>query len=80
MRSLDRNKPYWDKSRYYIDLLARYNFRFFGDKVRARLQLNVRNIFEDGRLQAVGINPDGSPYAFRIVDPRQFILQATFDL
>ena len=50
------------------------------DKVRARLQLNVRNIFENGRLQTVAVNPDGSPYAFRIIDPRQFILSATFNL
>jgi hypothetical protein len=80
VRALDPNKPYWDKSRYYIDLLARYNLRFFNGKVRTKLQLNVRNVFEDGRLQAVAINPDGAPFAFRIIDPRQFILSATFEL
>ena len=36
--------------------------------------------FENGRLQAVAVNPDGRPYAFRIIDPRQFILTTTFDL
>ena len=45
-----------------------------------RLQLNVKDVFEDGRLEAVAFNPDGNPYAFRIVDPRQFILSATFSL
>jgi len=44
------------------------------------VQLNVRNIFERGRLQAVAVNPDGQPYAYRIIDPRQFILTTTFDL
>ncbi|HVS53915.1 MAG TPA: TonB-dependent receptor [Opitutaceae bacterium] len=80
VRNYDANRPIWDKARYYIDLNAAYNLRLFGDKVRARLQFNVRNIFENGRLQAVAYNPDGQPFAFRIVDPRQFILSANFDL
>lgn len=80
VRYYDPNRPVWDKARNYIDLLARYNLRLFGDRVRCRLQFNVRNVFEKGRLQAVGVNPDGTPYAFRIVDPRQFILSANFDL
>jgi hypothetical protein len=80
VRNLDRNRPIWDKSRYYIDLSAGYNLRLFTNKVRARIQLNVRNIFENGHLQAVAFNPDGSPYAFRIIDPRQFILSVNFDL
>jgi hypothetical protein len=80
VRNLDPNRPIWDKSRYYIDLTAGYNLRLFNNKVRARIQFNVRNIFEDGRLQAVAVNPDGTAYAFRIIDPRQFILSANFDL
>jgi len=44
------------------------------------LQLNVRNLQEGGRLQAISAYPNGRPGAFRIVDPRQFILTATFDL
>ena len=80
VRNYDPNRPIWDKARYYVDLSAGYNLRFFKDKVRTRLQLNVRNVFENGRLQTVAVNPDGSPYAFRIIDPRQFILSAKFDL
>ena len=38
--------------------------------------LGLRN----GRLQAISAYPDGTPNAYRIVDPRQFILTATFDL
>ena len=77
---LDTNKPYWDKARAYFDLSAGYKFRFNNDRVRAKVQLNVRDLFEDGRLQAVGVNPDGNPYAYRIINPRQFILSATFDI
>jgi outer membrane receptor protein involved in Fe transport len=80
VRQLDANQPIYDKSRYYVDLSAGYNLRLYRDKVRCRLQLNVNNVFEDGRLQAVAVNPDGTPWAFRIIDPRQFILSASFDL
>ena len=80
VRSLDPDRPVWDKARYYVDFMAGYDLRMFGDKVRARLQLNVRNILEDGRLQPVAVNPDGSPWAFRIIDPRQVFLSATFSL
>jgi outer membrane receptor protein involved in Fe transport len=76
---LDPARPIWDKARYYFDATVGYRMRF-GDKIRANLQLNVRNLFEDGRLQAVGANPDGSIYAYRIIDPRRFIFSASFDL
>ena len=33
-----------------------------------------------GGLQATAAFPDGTPLAYRIVDPRQFILSASFDL
>ncbi|MEO7413709.1 MAG: hypothetical protein ABIZ81_10150, partial [Opitutaceae bacterium] len=79
VRSLDRNKPVYDSAHTYVDLLVSHRLKMFGDKVSARLQLNVRNAFEGGRLQTIGVNPDGGGYNFRIVDPRQFILTATFD-
>jgi hypothetical protein len=54
--------------------------RLSKDRVRAKVQLNVRDVLENGRLQKVAINPDGSTYAYRIIDPRQFILSTSFDL
>jgi hypothetical protein len=80
VRSLDITKPVYDKARYYVDASAGYNLRAFNGKIRAHIQFNVRNVFERGRLQAVAVNPDGTPYAFRIIDPAQFILSTTFDL
>jgi outer membrane receptor protein involved in Fe transport len=80
VRSYDPNRPIWDKSRAYFDLMAGYNFRWAGGRIRTRVQLTVKNVTEDGRLQAIAANPDGSPWLFRIVDPRQFILSAKFDL
>jgi outer membrane receptor protein involved in Fe transport len=80
IRSLDPTKPLLDKARTYFDFSANYNLRLHHNKIRARVQLNIRNVFESGRLQAVAVNPDGQPFAYRIIDPRQFILSTTFDL
>jgi outer membrane receptor protein involved in Fe transport len=80
IRELDGGKPVYDKARLAVDLSAAYRLRFVRDRVRARVQLNIRNVFENGRLQPVGVNPDGVPFAYRIVDPRQFILSTSFDL
>jgi len=80
IRSLDGGRPIFDKSRFYADFMMSYNLKLFNDRVGCRLQLNVRNALENGRLQAVSYNPDGTPWNFRIIDPRQFILTATFDL
>ena len=80
IRELDGSKPVYDKARLAVDLSAAYRLRFVRDRVRVRVQLNVRNVFENGGLQPVGVNPDGVPFAYRIVDPRQFILSTTFDL
>ena len=80
VREYDPTKPVWEKGETTVDLSARYTLRLFKDKVRCRVQLNVNNVFENGKLKPVAVNPDGTPWAFRIIDPRQFILSATFDL
>jgi hypothetical protein len=77
---LDNNKPVYDQARAYFDFNAGYRFRLLGDKIRTKAQLNIRNAFEGGRLRPIAINPDGVPYAYRIVDPRQFIFSLSFDL
>jgi len=77
---LDVNNPIWDKAHWYFDAFISYRTKFWSNKVGATIQLNVRNLQEDGRLQPIGAFPDGTPNAYRIVDPRQFILSATFDL
>ena len=77
---LDPNRPVWDRAHLYADAFVAYRWRLFSEKIAGTLQLNVRNLQEDGRLQAISAYPNGRPAAFRIVDPRQFILTATFDL
>jgi len=75
----DTTRPIYDDENFYTDLWVSYTRKVFNDKVRMKLQLNVVNAFENGHLQTVAVNYDGSPYAFRIIDPRQFILTAGFD-
>jgi hypothetical protein len=76
----DPNRPIFSKGNTYVDLGASYRTRIYSDRVGFRLQFNLRNVFEDGRLQAIGALPDGTPHTYRIVDPRLFMLTASFDL
>jgi hypothetical protein len=79
--AFDPNRPIYVKANTYIDLFANYNTRLFNDKVRARFQINLKNVQEwKAHLEAVGAFPDGSPHTFRIIEPMQAIFTATFDL
>jgi outer membrane receptor protein involved in Fe transport len=85
---LDTKNPIYDKSNlghgfrgnYYFDAFVGYRRKLWGDKVGATFQLNVRNLQENGRLQPIAAFPDGTPSAYRIVDPRQFIFSVSLDL
>jgi len=78
--ALDANRPIWDKAHYYFDAFVGYKTKMFADRVMGTFRFNVRNIQESGGLRAIATFPDGTPSAYRIVDPRQFILTASFDL
>ena len=70
-RQLDPNRPIYDKAHSYFDAFATYTTRLSGLNVRARFQLNVRNIQESrAHLQAVGAYPNGVGHTFRIINPR----------
>lgn len=75
----DVTRPYYDSANFYTDLWVSYRFALWNDKVRATVRLNVANVFEDGGLRPIAVNYDGSPYSFRIIDPRYFQLTTTFD-
>ena len=87
---LDRRRPIWDKGSFFgkkttghysLDVNLRYRTRLWANRLGTTFQLNVRNLQESGdRLQPIGAFPDGTPHTYRIIDPRQFILTATFDL
>ncbi len=78
--ALDPNRPIYDPAHFYFDAFIGYRTKLWGDKIGATFQLNAKNIQEGGRLQATSAFPDGTPASLRIVDPRQFIFSATFDL
>lgn len=78
--TLDVNRPIWDKAHTYFDAFVTYKLKLFSRRVGTSVQLNVRNLTEGGRLQAIAAAPDGSATAYRIVDPRSFILTVKFDL
>jgi hypothetical protein len=78
--SLDIRNPIYNRAHTYVDLNLRYRTKLWADKVGTTVQLNIRNVQESGRLQPIGAYPDGTKNTYRIVDPRQFILTATFDL
>lgn len=75
----DVTRPIYDDANFYTDLWIAYRYDLFNDKVGMKLQLNISNVFEGGGLRPVGVNYDGTPYAYRIVDPRLYTLTATFD-
>jgi hypothetical protein len=77
---LDVSRPVWEKAHTHYDLFVGYKVKLFGGRVPASFQLNVRNLEESGGLQPIAAYPDGTINTYRIVDPRQFILTATFDL
>lgn len=75
----DVTKPVYDSDNWYTDLWVSYSRKVFNGKVGMKIQLNVNDVFENGGLKATAVNYDGSPYSFRIVDPRTYVLTTTFD-
>jgi hypothetical protein len=78
--ALNADAPIYDKARLYVDLIASYRMKMWSDKIGVTFRGKIENVQENGRLQAIAAYPDGTPNAYRIVDPRKFILSATFDL
>lgn len=75
----DVSRPIYVGGRMHLDLWTSYTTKIMDDKVKLRIQLNVRDVLEDGRLEPIGTNYDGSFAAYRIIDPRKFALSFTFD-
>ncbi len=75
----DLTKPIYTPAITNVDLWASYTRKIFNDKIRMKIQLNVRDVLESGGLQAVVFNQDGSPAQYRIKDPRTWFVTTTFD-
>jgi len=74
----DPSRPIYDSARAYADFWIGYSHKL-SESLRLKIQLNVNNAFESGRLQVIQVNWDGSPFGYRIVDPRQFVLRTTLE-
>jgi outer membrane receptor protein involved in Fe transport len=74
----DLTRPITTPSETHLDLWLSYGRKIMKNKVMMRIQFNVRDALEDGRLLPIAYNLDGSAYAYRIVDPRQFFLTTSF--
>jgi hypothetical protein len=78
---LDENRPIYSAADTFVDLFVSYRTKLYHDKVKATFQLNVKNVNKGGGdLQATGAFFDGRTQTYRILDPRQFILSASFEL
>ncbi len=78
---LDPNRPIYSPGEANVDVFVSYRTKLFADRIRANFQFNVKNVQEEGgRLQKTGAFFDGRASTYRIVDPRQFILSASFDM
>jgi hypothetical protein len=60
-----------------VDFWAGYQHKLVHNVVW-RIQLNVRNVFATEKMSRVTVQPDGSPAAYRIAEPRTFALSNTF--
>ena len=81
VRAFDPNQVVFDNPDPAFDAWLSRSFsmpQLFNRNIRAKIQFNVRNMFESGnRLEAISVNPDGSPSTFLIVDPREWYLSTT---
>jgi hypothetical protein len=79
--SPDITKPIYTPATTNVDAWISYTTRFglLGKNVRAKFQLNVRSLTEDGELRPLVYNADGTAAQYTIVDPRTWFLSTTFD-
>ena len=75
----DVTRPIYDDGDFQSDLWISYSRRILNNRIGWKLQLNIENWTEGGRLMPTQVNFDGSPWAYRIIDPRRFVLTSTFN-
>ena len=76
----DINRPIYTPAEHHIDLWVAYTTklpRILGQSVTAKFQFNVRDATENGGLQPILFNMDGSPASYRIIDPRTYYFTTT---
>jgi outer membrane receptor protein involved in Fe transport len=74
----DVSKPFYGPSDTAVDFWIGYG-RQLSHKLKWRVQLNVRDLFATKKLIPITVQPDGSPAAYRIPEPRVISLTNTFE-
>ncbi|MDQ8183318.1 hypothetical protein [Pelagicoccus sp. SDUM812005] len=74
----DPTQPYYDEGREYFDLWVSYGKKVFNDKVRWKVQLNVRNLFAEKDPIPVQFQPDASVASTMYPSPREIMLRNSF--
>jgi outer membrane receptor protein involved in Fe transport len=72
----DVSRPYKGKSEDITDVWVGYQ-RKLTNRINWRIQLNVRNVLYTDDLIPVTVQPDGSPAAYRIPEPRTWTITNT---
>lgn len=75
--SPDLDRPIWDDANYYFDVWTGYRTKIMDDRADLLVQLNIRNIFEDGDLRPIGADFDGNKHTWRIIEPREIYVTTT---
>ncbi|HEX2854364.1 MAG TPA: TonB-dependent receptor plug domain-containing protein [Opitutaceae bacterium] len=77
VQSYDVTRPYKGPNEGVTDLWIGYE-RKLTQRIKWRAQLNVRDLFSTDKLIRVTVQPDGSPGAYRIPEPRIITLTNSF--
>lgn len=76
--TINTDRPIFGDSEMNVDLWFSYNRPLFDGKIDWKIQLNIRNVTGDDDLIPTFANPNGVVAAWRIREPRSFILTNTF--
>ncbi len=76
---LDLAHPYYSSGRIAMDAWVGYKTKIWHDKYDISFQLNVRDLQESGGFRPISANSDGSHSVYRIIQPRTFYLNTTFE-
>jgi len=75
----DVTQPIFGPAETNADLWFAYGKKIMDDKVKWKLQLNIRNVLSNDDLIITQVDGDGLPTRVRIVNPMNFYLTTTFD-
>lgn len=69
---IDLKNPYYAPDEWNVDAFASYERKLFRDRVRWKIQLNVRNLIGDDSPIAIGVQPWGQISTVRLAPERRW--------